>query len=369
MSDRRLLAGAPGPSLAGGVAHLDPARAVFVAMIEGWETQMLARGLREATIEPRLALVRRFASFTNDYPWRWGPGDVEEFTALLRSSTPPLALSTIRGYHNQLGLFLAFLTDPRYGWAAECENRFDSHPVQICHEWNTVAHRDEFEGRPGRRPLSATELQRLFDHADDLVDVVVASGRKGALAAARDACLIKVVYGWGLRRTEAVKLDVADCHRHPDAPKFGELGQLHVRWGKAKRGGPPRRRMVLSLFDWAVEAVEYYLAEVRPRFDVGDHPALFVTERRSRLSGRAVDERFATYREALKFPPEIDLHCLRHSYATHLAESGYPERFVSEQLGHAGLSTTSIYTSVSDDYKNQVLRRALAGAFELGGSG
>lgn len=369
VSGGRLLAGAPGLSLAGGVAHMDPARAVFDGMVEGWSTQMLSRGLRRVTIEGRLALVRRFAVFTNDYPWRWGPGDVEEFTASLRSGMSPLAWSTIRSYHNQLGLFLAFVTDARYGWAAECEDRFGTHPVQICHEWNTLVHRDEFEGRPGRRPLSAVELQRLFDHADDLVAAVAASGRKGTLAAARDACLVKVVYGWGLRRTETVMLDVADCHRHPGADRFGELGALHVRWGKAKSGGPPRRRTVASLFDWAVEALEYYLAEVRPRFDVGDHPALWVTERRSRLSPRALDDRFAGYREALELPAEIDLHCLRHSYATHLAEAGYPERFISEQLGHAAAATTAIYTSVSDDFKNQVLGRALAGAFEPGGRG
>ncbi|MHA6780692.1 tyrosine-type recombinase/integrase [Pseudonocardia saturnea] len=58
-----------------------------------------------------------------------------------------------------------------------------------------------------------------------------------------------------------------------------------------------------------------------------------------------------------------------HTYATHLAEAGYPERFISEQLGHAAAATTAIYTSVSDDFKNQVLGRALAGAFEPGGRG
>ena len=367
MSGDRRLPGAPGLSLTAGVAHLDPAQAVFDGMVEGWSTQMLARGLRRSTIRGRVDLVRRFARFTNEYPWQWGPGDLEEFTTALRTVSPPKELSTIRGYHNQLGLFLTFVTDPRYQWAAECERRFNTHPVQICHEWNTVVHREEFEGRPGRRPLSMAELQQLFDHADGLVDAVAASGRKGALAAARDACLIKVVYGWGLRRSEAVMLDVADCHRHPGASRFAELGALHVRWGKARRGGPPRRRTVASLFDWAVEALEYYLSEIRPRFDVGEHPALWVTERRSRLSRRAVDERFASYREALGLPAEIDLHCLRHSYATHLVEAGYPERFVSEQLGHGASASTAIYTSVSDDFKNQVLERALAGAFASGG--
>ena len=68
--------------------------------------------------------------------------------------------------------------------------------------------------------------------------------RKGALAAYRDATLFKVIYGWGLRRTETSRLDVADWGRNPAAPEFGRYGMLHVRYGKAKRGQPPRRRNV-----------------------------------------------------------------------------------------------------------------------------
>ena len=56
--------------------------------------------------------------------------------------------------------------------------------------------------------------------------------------------LFKVIYGWGLRRTETSKLDVADWGRNPAAPEFGRYGMLHVRYGKAVRGQPPRRRNV-----------------------------------------------------------------------------------------------------------------------------
>ncbi len=328
-----------------GVAHLDQARAVFEAMLVGWQRQMLARGLKVATIESRLWLVRRFAVFTNDYPWRWAPGDVEDFTAALRSGSEPLVLSTIRGYQMQLNLFMEFVCDGRYGWVEVCEARFDSTPGMICHDWNTVRHSGDFEGRPGRRPLTVDELQDLFDHADNEVGRVAGSGRKGTWAAFRDATLMKTVFAWGLRRGEAVGLDAVDCHRHVGCPAFGSFGALHVRWGKAKRGGPPRRRTVISLFDWAVEGLSEYVNEVRPRFDPGNHPALWVTERRSRLSARAVDERFAQYRLALGLPAEIDLHCLRHSYVTHLVEAGYPERFVSEQVGHSASATTAIYTN------------------------
>ena len=102
--------------------------------------------------------------------------------------------------------------------------------------------------------------------------------RKGALAAYRDATLFKVIYGWGLRRTETAKLDLVDFGRNAAAPQFGRYGTLNVRYGKAKRGQPPRRRNVLSVMDWAVEAVADYVDNVRPRFGCEDHPALWVTE-------------------------------------------------------------------------------------------
>ncbi len=63
--------------LPGGVGLLDPERAVFDAMTEGWRRQMLSRGLKASTIKSRLDLIGRFAAFTNEYPWAWTPEDVE----------------------------------------------------------------------------------------------------------------------------------------------------------------------------------------------------------------------------------------------------------------------------------------------------
>lgn len=358
----RELVGSARLVLADGVALLDPERAVFEGMLAGWERQQQARLLAASTISRRLGLVRRFAGFTNEYPWQWLPGEVEEFVVALRSGSSPAALSTLRHYQTGLRLFCDFVTDPRYGWAAECERRFGAHPVQICHEWNTAAHVAEYEGRPGRRPFTREELQAFFDYADAQVSRVAAAGRKGALAAFRDAVLFKVIYAWGLRRREAVMLDVADWHPVAAAPQLGRFGCVHVRYGKALRGSPPRRRTVLSVFPWATEAVAQYLTEVRPAFGAGDHPAMWVTERCGRLSVRAVNERFAAYRAALGLPDVLDVHALRHSYITHLIEDGYPERFVSEQAGHAYAATTAIYTAVSDEFKNRVLTNALAKA-------
>jgi integrase/recombinase XerC len=305
------LAGAAHLELVSGVAQLRPQDAMVEAMVRGWRAQQAARGLREDTVTARERLVRRFLEHTNEYPWAWTPGHVDEWSLWL-TSEKHLAPSTIRSYQGSLRLFSEFLIDGRYGWAVACEDAFGTHPVAICHEWNTIAHLNDYEGRPEARPFTREEIQRFLDYADDQVERAVRAKRKGALAAYRDATLFKVIYGWGLRRTETSKLDVVDFGRNAKAPQFGRYGTLNVRYGKAKKGQPPRRRNVLSVMDWAVEAVADYVENVRPRFGCEDHPALWVTERGGRIKPAEINARFVAYRDALKLPKELTVHSARH---------------------------------------------------------
>ncbi len=307
------LAGVARLELVSGVVQLRPHDAMVEAMLRGWRAQQTARGLREDTIDARERLVRRFLEFSNEYPWQWGPSHVEEWTVSLTGESH-LAPSTIRGYQTDLRLFSEYLTDGRYGWAVECEKAFGSHPVAICHEWNTIAHLNDYEGNPEARPLTREELQRFLDYADEQVERAVRAKRKGALAAYRDATLFKVIYGWGLRRTETSKLDVVDWGRNPAAAEFGRFGMLHVRYGKAVRGQPPRRRNVASVMAWAVEAVADYVDNIRPRFGCADHPALWVTERGGRIKPAEINARFVAYRDAIGLPDVLSPHSLRHSY-------------------------------------------------------
>jgi integrase/recombinase XerC len=193
------LAGAAHLELVSGVVQLRPEDAVLKAMLSGWRAQQTARGLREDTIVPRERLVRRFVEFTNEYPWCWLPGHVDEWTQSLMAESH-LAPSTIRGYQTDLRLFSEYLCDARYGWVAMCQEQFGPavHPVPICHEWNTIAHLNDYEGDPEARPFTREELQRFLDYADAQVERAVRAKRKGALAAYRDATLFKVVYAWGL---------------------------------------------------------------------------------------------------------------------------------------------------------------------------
>jgi integrase/recombinase XerC len=169
--------------LVDGVAYLHPEDAVFEAMLTGWERQQRGgRQLQPKTIADRVSVVRRFMEYTNEYPWHWSARDMDEWMTELVAISG-LAESTIRNFQGSMRLFGDYITSPYYGWVAECETRFNTHPSQICHEWNTVAHLVDYEGTPGRRPLTRLECQRLFDYADEQVDKAIRLGRKGALAA------------------------------------------------------------------------------------------------------------------------------------------------------------------------------------------
>ena len=339
------------------VVHLHPEDAVVQAMWTGWRAQMAARALSPVTVEARLSAVRRFGEFAGEYPWQWRPADVDDWSAELRGRG--LSAPTLRAYQGHLRQFCDYLVDPRYEWGQLCWERFGSHPVQVCHEWNTVAHVLEVEARPQVRPLSRAEIETFFDYADEQVAVRARQGRKGWLAAWRDATLFKVIYAFGLRRREAAMLDLVDFGGNPKAPEFGAYGLCAVRWGKASKGSPPRRRTVLTVMPWAPAVLEEYVRTIRPQYGTALGSVMWPTERGGRISADHVSRRFAEYRDQLGLPAELHPHCLRHSYVTHLVEDGADPLFVQQQVGHAWGATTALYTGVSGDFKNQALRAAL----------
>jgi integrase/recombinase XerC len=351
---------APGLLLVGSAALLRPEDQVFESMAAGWRDQQLSRNLNHATIENREFALRRFQSFTNDYPWQWRPVDIEEFTSELRGGDRPAALSTVRSYQAAVRMFLDYVTDPRYLWTEVCERMFGSHPAQICFEWNTAVHTAEQEGRPQRRALTKTELQRFFDYGDEQVAQARQRGSRAWLPLLRDATVFKVAYAWGLRRREVVMLDIEDFGTNPHAPEFGDRGVLYIRWGKANKGSAPKRRSVLTVFPWSVRVINEWVGTYRAVFDTaGESSALWPSERSARVGMMPVGARFAEWRTDVGLPAEIGLHCLRHSYVTHLVEDGHDPLFVQQQVGHSYASTTALYTSVSSDFRTRTLRSIL----------
>lgn len=186
-----------------------------------------------------------------------------------------------------------------------------------------------------------------------------AFGRKGWLPAFRDATLFKTAYAFGLRRNETRMLDVADFGPNPHGGEFGQWGRCQVRYGKAKKGSAPKRRSVLTVWDWTPDVLQEWFTEVRPLFGGGQNPAAWPSERGQRIGCQRLNSRFAAYRQQLGLDEGLDMHSLRRSYVTHLIEDGWDPRFVQEQVGHEHASTTAIYTCVSSDFRTRTLRRHL----------
>ncbi len=120
--------------------------------------------------------------------------------------------------------------------------------------------------------------------------------------------------------------------------------------------------LTVPKFDWAVGMMKMWAAPGgRDRFATADRsPALWPSERADRVTKGALGDAFASARDAAGLPEELGLHCLRHSYVTHLIEAGYDPAFVQTQVGHSYASTTSLYTSVSADFKQKTIQQMIA---------
>jgi integrase/recombinase XerD len=173
------------------------------------------------------------------------------------------------------------------------------------------------------RTLSAGEVERLIDAANSITP-------RGM----RDRALVELLYGAGLRVSEAVGL--AKTGVDLDGRTVRVLGK-----GSKER--------IVPLGRPGVETVRRYLALGRPHLDRRHRPELFLNARGGALSraGAFLILRRLAERAGLE-PGRVHPHLLRHSFATHLLEGGADLRSVQEMLGHADLSTTELYTHVSD---------------------
>jgi integrase/recombinase XerD len=184
-------------------------------------------------------------------------------------------------------------------------------------------------GRTLPRALSPAETERLIDAA--------AGSTPRAL---RDRALVELLYGAGLRVSEAVGLE-----------KNGVALEDRVVRVLGKGG----KERLVPLGRPAAEAVRRYLALGRPHLDRRYRPELFLNARGGALTraGAFLILRKLADRAGLE-PGRVHPHLLRHSFATHLLEGGADLRSVQEMLGHADLGTTERYTHVSDRRRREV---------------
>jgi integrase/recombinase XerD len=169
-----------------------------------------------------------------------------------------------------------------------------------------------------RAILPPGDIQRLFDQARTL----------------REKALLHLCYSCGLRRNEAVQLNVRDIHFRNRL--------LYVRSGKGAK------RRVIPLTEKVSEELKLYYEHERPELASAVRPteAFILSVRGGRLQGCRMNTLLKALTRQAGIVPSISLHNLRHSIATHLLANGLPVEQVRDFLGHAHLESTQLYTRI-----------------------
>jgi integrase/recombinase XerD len=183
------------------------------------------------------------------------------------------------------------------------------------------------------KTLSPGEVERLIDAATGTTP-----------RALRDRALVELLYGAGLRVSEAVGLERAAIDLE---------GRLVRCIGKGSK------ERIVPIGREAVDSLRRYLSRGRPYLDKRHRPELFLNAQGGALTraGAFLILRRLADKAGLD-PGRIHPHLLRHSFATHLLEGGADLRSVQEMLGHADLATTELYTHVSDRRRRELYFRA-----------
>ncbi len=186
-------------------------------------------------------------------------------------------------------------------------------------------------GRRLPRALSVEEVARLLDAPPGDTPVGI-----------RDRALLELMYGSGLRVSEALDLV-------PEALRLREGFVRVVGKGDKERAVPLTEISRRALRRWLEEGRE----ELAGRRDPG---TVFLNRRGGRLSRMGLWRILRRYAGAAGLPGDVHPHMLRHSFATHLLEGGADLRVVQELLGHASVTTTEIYTHVDRGHLREVHR-------------
>ncbi|QQL46373.1 tyrosine recombinase XerC [Sulfuriroseicoccus oceanibius] len=167
-------------------------------------------------------------------------------------------------------------------------------------------------------------------HLDELLELPLKSADekvKPSWLPLRDAAVLELFYGTGIRLQELVDLNVEDVDVYSETMRV--------------MGKGAKERMV-PVGGMAVKALQKYQSAAGVR-----NGPLIISKQRKRISRRAVSNLLDKYLKMSSIPLRVTPHKLRHSFATHLLDAGADLRAVQELLGHADLSTTQIYTHVS----------------------
>jgi integrase/recombinase XerD len=190
-------------------------------------------------------------------------------------------------------------------------------------------------GRTLPKYLSEEEVSKLLDRA----------AKEGTPEGHRDATILELLYATGLRVSELVSLNVSDI----------DITESYLRcWGKGSK------QRIAYLYPKALAELQRYLNTTRLKL-VGANTAetaLFVNHRGERLTRQWVWTILKTNGKRAGINRWITPHTLRHSFATHLLQNGASLRHVQELLGHSSISTTQVYTHLTNNHLHEEFEKA-----------
>lgn len=284
-------------------------------LLRAFEDELERRGRSPHTRRAYLLDVREFLAHLRGRGIDPSPAhmDVPDIRAYLASRFGHCQSSTLARKLSSLRTFAAFLQ--QRGTVGDNAARLVATPKQ---------------GRKLPRFLTVDDAFRLMNAPDG-----------DELAAVRDRAVLEVMYGSGLRLSEVCGLDVEDIRRE------GESAMLRVRRGKGNKD------RIVPLGSRGLAALDAWLAK-RPM----GSSALFLNRFGRRLGTRSVGRMVAVLSALASTTGRVTPHALRHSFATHLLDSGCDLRAIQEMLGHASLSTTQRYTHVGIGHLMEVYDKA-----------
>ena len=180
-------------------------------------------------------------------------------------------------------------------------------------------------------PKTGTHLPDVLSIAD--VEALIAAPDRDKPEGLRDAAMLELIYGAGLRVTELIGL---------------KMNGINLEAGFVRVFGKGSKERIVPVGRMALAVIRDYLDRSRPILLKGNaSPCLFVTRRGKGMTRQSFWNLIGRYGRKANLKKKITPHTLRHSFATHLLEGGADLRAVQTMLGHADISTTQIYTHVA----------------------
>ncbi len=267
---------------------------------------------------------------------------------------------TLRSYHSDLEQLSTFLGDKELSAVDhQTLRRFIAHLMQVDVKKSSIARKLSairtffrylnregiLTSNPARLVATPRREQRLpavltADDAIRLMESPTAKKPADHDTMLRDRAVLETLYSTGIRASELIGMNREDIDRHDSL--------IRIR-------GKGRKERIVPVGTMALDAIDAYLGRLAGSSDIA---AVFFGPSGKRLTARTVQRILENHRKQLGLQQKASPHTLRHSFATHLLESGADLRAIQELLGHASLSTTQRYTHVNLDSLMEVYDKA-----------